>query len=228
MTLRLSLILTILLVPSAVLAQGIDMDRPLVPKANISPPPPPANTTPPPPAYTPPPPPAYTPPPAAAKPPPTTATDPMPAASWSEYRPTGGGYRIELPGSWTVSSEDVKTDLGPIAMNMATVDLGSRAYMAIHSVFPQSHIDRTPAETLLNNARDGAVRNVKGTLLNERRIMVQGNPGRHILVQTPDNRVSQRFVLVGNKLIQAIYVGAPGDEFQPNVVRFFNSFTIQR
>lgn len=223
MNLRFFLMLLALLIPSGLQAQGIDVERgPAAPWPNSSP----ALKLPQalqqkPPAATPPPPPAATP------PPPTTATPQMPAATWSEYRPAGVGYRIEMPAAWSVSSESVPTDLGPIAMNMATVDQGARAYMAIHSIFPQSHIDRTPAETLLNNARDGAVRNVKGKLLNERRIMLQGNPGRHILVDTPDNRVSQRFVLVGNKLIQAIYVGAAGDEFQPNVVRFFNSFTIQ-
>jgi len=149
-----------------------------------------------------------------------------PTQSWSEYRPPGVGFRLEMPAQWQTSSQDVPTDLGKIAMHMATVDMGTKAYMAIHSTFPQSHIDRTPAELLLDNARDGAVKNVKGTLLSEQKIKLGGYPGRHIVVNTKDNRIAQRFVLYGNKLIQAIYVGAAGEETQPNAVRFFNSFAV--
>jgi len=147
---------------------------------------------------------------------------------WIEYRPAGMGYRIELPKAWTLDSKDVPTDVGLIKMQMATVDGGSTVYMSIYSDFPQSHIDRTPADLLLDNARNGAVKNVKGTLLSEQKFKLGGHPGRHIVVDTPSARVSQSLVLHKTTLIQAIYVGAAGDETRPDVVRFFKSLAIAK
>ncbi len=148
------------------------------------------------------------------------------AQTWLEYRPKGIGYRVEMPKKWVVSNQNVPTDLGPIAMHMATVDGGSFAYMSIYSVFPKEHIDKTPAETLLDNARDGAVKNVKGQLRSEQRLKVGGYPARHIVVDTATARVSQRLVLFGVKLIQTIYVGAAESESGPDPLRFFNSFAL--
>lgn len=146
--------------------------------------------------------------------------------TWLEYRPKGVGYSIELPRQWTVSNQDVPTDLGPIKMYMATVNKTSAAYMSIYSIFPKDHVDRTPPETLLDNARNGAIRNVNGTLRTEQRMQVGGHPARHIVVDTDTSRVSQRLVLVDVKLIQAIYVGPAGSEKDADVVRFFGSFAV--
>lgn len=148
------------------------------------------------------------------------------AQEWPEYKPNGIGYRIEMPKKWEESSQDVPTDLGPIKMHMATVDEKSKAYMSIYSVFPKEHIDKTPADRLLDNARDGAVKNVKGQLLTEDRIDIGGHPGRHIVVDTANARVSQRLLLLDVKLIQAIYVGPAGSEKDADTVRFFNSFAV--
>lgn len=151
---------------------------------------------------------------------------PAHAQTWTKYAPEGMGYSVEMPKQWTLSNQDVKTDLGPIKMNMATVDAQTKAYMSIHSVFPQSHIGKTPSDMLLDNARDGAVKNVKGRLLTEEKLVMGGSPARHIVVDTGTARVSQRLVLSGVKLIQAIYVGPPGTETEPDTIRFFSSFAV--
>lgn len=148
------------------------------------------------------------------------------AQTWNEYRPAGIGYRVEMPGQWKIASQDVPTDIGKIEMHMATVDEKTKVYMSIYSVFPKDHIAKTPSDRLLDNARDGAVKNVKGKLLSERKLDMGGSPARHIVVDAATARVSQRIVLSGDKLIQAIFVGPVGAEAEPSVARFFDSFAV--
>lgn len=148
------------------------------------------------------------------------------AQNWIVYSPEGMSYHIDMPQKWVPSQQTIPTDVGPVEMYMATIGLGARAYMAIHSSYPQSHIDTVPPDTMLNNARDGAVSSVKGKLLKEDRFTISGYPARHLVVDTPQGRISQRMVLVGVTLVQAIYVGPAGDEAKADVQRFFSSLTI--
>jgi hypothetical protein len=151
---------------------------------------------------------------------------PAQAQQWAAYSPTGAGFTVDMPGQWTTEGRDVQTDVGVIKMNMATVDQTSQVYMTIYSIFPEQHINNTPHEVLLNNARDGAVKNVNGTLVKEDKLSIGGFPARHLTVDTSAGRVSQRLILAGTRLLQAIYVGPAGNETTADVGRFFQSFQV--
>lgn len=150
------------------------------------------------------------------------------AADPKVYAPQGVGFRLVFPGAWVTEKQDIPTDVGKITMHMAIHADEPRAFLAISSVFPKAHIDRTPRKLLLDNARDGAIKNVKGRLRSEVKMKMDGNEARHIVVDLPGGKMrnSQRFVVAGATLYQAIYTGPNGSEDSAQVQAFFDSFVL--
>ncbi len=149
------------------------------------------------------------------------------AQTWAEYKPEGAGYSVEMPGEWTLTQQTVSSKAGPLTVRTATVDLGSRVYMTMYNEYPAALIEGKPVSPILDGARDGAVKNVHGTLRSEQRILVSNYPGREITVDTPDGEVLiDKFFLMSNKLIQAMVGGGHGVETEPATTKFLESLRV--
>jgi hypothetical protein len=156
-----------------------------------------------------------------------SAASPALAQTWTEFRPQGADYAIEMPGEWKLTTETINTPLGPLKANMAGVSLDQRAFMTMWIAYPEEAIRNRPVETMLDGARDGAVANVKGTLRNEARIIVSNLPAREIIIDAPNNLVViQRYFVLRNMLIQAVTAGMRGVETQADTRRFLDSMKV--
>ena len=101
---------------------------------------------------------------------------PAMAQEWTDYRPPGGGYRIEFPGRPALSTRDVTTQAAIIQLNIAMVERGDEAaFLAIHSLRSPRWIGLDPQQAL-DQARDGAVKNSEGKLREETRVTLGGLP----------------------------------------------------
>lgn len=138
------------------------------------------------------------------------------ADEWKETASEEGNFKVLLPGETTYANQSVDTPIGKIEMHTFMSETETGAAGVLYSDFPAAQIANSDVDTLLTNARDGAVGNVKGKLTSDKAIQVAGNPGREFTfsVGTGDDvqfNGWQRVFLVGNRMYQLIVITAGAD-----------------
>jgi hypothetical protein len=148
-----------------------------------------------------------------------------PARSGFESRE--GGFAVAFPGEPKYQKQSLNTAAGQVELHTFTSEAGDLVYMVAYLGYPKDFILKADPEKMLDGGRDGAVRNVKGTLASEQRITLAGHPGREILVDAPmDISMVARFFLVENRLYQALAVGPRARVTGAAVKSFLNSFKL--
>jgi hypothetical protein len=148
-------------------------------------------------------------------------------AQWAEFRPEGVGYSVEMPGEWTLKTEEIKTAAGTLKAHMASVNLDQRAFMTMYITYPAASISGRPVDAILDGARDGAVANVKGKLRKEERLTISNVPARQVIIDAPnDVVVIGRYLMMGNTLVQALVAGLANIENEPDTKRFLASLKL--
>ena len=162
---------------------------------------------------------------------PTTAPSATPAASapsspttgdWVVVTPDGGGFTVEMPGQATFQTQTAETALGPIELHIATFTTASGAYFATWSDYPAGSIT-DPAASLIG-ARDGAVRNINGTLVSDGPVSREGLEGHALTATVAGGTYQAEIYLDGDRMIQLGIASADGATVDPE--RFFSSFTL--
>jgi hypothetical protein len=152
---------------------------------------------------------------------------PAAAQTWTEYKPEGVGYAVDMPGTWTTTAQDTPTAVGPVKVHMATVDTGAVAYMSMYNEYPAQLVKGQPVAPILDGARNGAVQNVKGTLRQEDKITISNFEARQLIIDSPRGIVIEmRYFMKDNVLVQALVAGPPGIENQPDTKRFLESLKV--
>jgi len=171
--------------------------------------------------------------PALAKPPAQAAGKPAakkPAVvpeGWKHVVSDKGNYSLVFPGE--PAAQDLTDDAGKYLATMFVLELdnGNVAYMSSFSDLP---LERTTAgpDQILSDARDGALKSSKGTLVSEKKITLDGFPGRELQISTPNGMTSfVRVYLVKSRLYQSMGV-MPKDKIDGKQVRtFLESFRLK-
>lgn len=149
------------------------------------------------------------------------------AQTWSEYRPTGGGFRVEMPGTPTVAAQDIKIDGGRVATQIqASVVVSKTDYSVTYMDYPPDIGHRVPPEKLLESVRDNIARH--GGLRRDAALTVDGVPAREFVVVDKDNiAIVMRAVWFGNRLFQITVLGfGSGVGAMPATRRFLDSFAL--
>jgi len=153
---------------------------------------------------------------------------PVHAQQWAEFHPPDAKYSVEMPGEWTMTVNEVSTDVGSVKAHMATVTLGDRAYMTMYSAYPPEKVRGKAVTPILDGARDGAVGNVEGgKLRKEERLLISNLPARQIIVDTPSLMIVARMFMLDVFLIQALVAGPNGIDSEPTTMRFLNSLKVR-
>jgi hypothetical protein len=156
-------------------------------------------------------------------------------AEWYTYQ--NAEMSIEFPKEPELTSQAVPTAVGDIEMKIASFQ-GSKdgdinlAYVLISSNYPDSLINSGKKEMLsefFRNSIDGAVANVKGKLLSEKEIMLNGFPGREVRVDYGDGLaiILFRMYLVGNRGYFIQTISETAKEGNESALRFQNSFKLK-
>jgi hypothetical protein len=83
-------------------------------------------------------------------------------------------------------------------------------------------------DMVLNEARDGAIRNVQGNLLNEKELVVGDYRARQIVVQVPGNGLlDSQFLIVGRRVYVLSVLNMKAKN-TAEVERFFNSLHLMQ
>lgn len=149
------------------------------------------------------------------------------AQQWTEYRPTGEGYRIDFPGT---PSEDVRrhaTRVGIVDTRTSAMTRGDQTFMVVRSDYPVT-MNMGDPQSNLDQARNGSLRSARGTLRHEERLVVNGVPARRVEMAIPDSNQTADSLLVmkDHRLIQAVYVGPLAPREAPDARRFLSSFAL--
>ena len=157
-------------------------------------------------------------------------TEPPAEPVWQQLGTQQGGFFIMMPGTPESDVQDVITPVGSLELHTHALDTGEFSYMVAYNDYPQYLVRNANVDEMLDGARDGAVDNVNGTLVGERRIRLQGHPGRELWIEATmkgqRGLAQARIYLVDARLYQVIAGGLKDSFSESNAERFLNSFLL--
>ena len=149
---------------------------------------------------------------------------------WQPFTPAQGGFTISMPDKPKADVLSTNTAVGVIDLNIFLIEMDDSAYIVSYADYPESLVRNNNTDVMLDGARDGAVANVDGKLLAERRITLQGYPGRELLVEAQSKGVQglvrARVYLVGRRLYQMLVAGSEAQFSESDAEIFLNSFQL--
>ena len=157
----------------------------------------------------------------------TSKPAPVPKG-WAKTLSADGGYSLVFPG--TAEARKLTHEDGTFLANMYVLELdeGNVAFMSSHSDIPKDRMSVAP-DTILEDAKQGALANTSGTLESEKRISVDGNAGRELVISTPGGmRTYVRIVLAKGRLFQAMAVMPREHGAKKDVRGFLDSFRLEK
>jgi hypothetical protein len=162
-------------------------------------------------------------------------TSSTPAASGSTYESPDGRFQITLPlgfSSFTSQTTTQSTPAGPIDLTIMQSENPQGAAVMGYSDFPDaSFVGRTPKK-MLEDGRDGALKNINAALEKQEEITVQGRTGLKIYGSTTnagrDIYVRFQFILDKPRAYQIGYLAYNrADLDKPEVQAYFDSFKMK-
>ncbi len=139
---------------------------------------------------------------------------------WIEYKSADGKASIKFPSKPTTSEQNVPSEIGDIAMNIASVEMEegtedpNLSYSFIYNDYPDSIISSElgdeVASAVLDGALEGAASNVKGEFISKETNEINGYPGRRakILFEEGAGIMDMQVYMVKNRtyFIQVLYL----------------------
>lgn len=156
---------------------------------------------------------------------------------WTESKSMG--YKIEFPQTPEDSVQVVDSPIGKLKLNIKTYEVGAQSpadenllYLVNCTVFPDSVIKAQTAsdkEGLFRKTIDGAVKNIGGKIIEEKKIELKGGyPGRELKIDFNSGNaiIFMRLYLVKNKLFLLETITQTNKAPNASITRFFNSFQL--
>jgi len=158
------------------------------------------------------------------------ALAPAAAAEWSVFAPPDGRFTVELPGAPAVERDSHWTPVGSVTMTKYWRRVGDALLAVELHDLPPVAAALVSDDRILDQAREGVLRDTGGALLEGRALEVQGSPARDFTYQLPGSaRLSEHALAVlvdGRLYILTGLARAPASD--PAVARFFGSFRCWR
>jgi len=146
--------------------------------------------------------------------------------AWKEFKSTKGQFSLTLPGTPKEQTETINTQAGDIDLHLFLLEKSDIAYMVGYSDYPEDLLKVAKPQQILDGARDGAVSNVKGELLQEKTATLKGHKGREIKIKTEKGIIRARLFLVGSRLYQLMVITGKEKALSKNIEKSFDSFKI--
>jgi hypothetical protein len=147
---------------------------------------------------------------------------------WIEFKSADGNFSVLMPGTPTADVQTVNTQSGQIEIHFYTLSTKNAVYSVSYSDYPASIFDTTPIKSILDGARDGAVKNTQGRLIDEADIALGAYPGRELNVESSGgtNVMQAHLYVVNHRLYQVIVVTGKGRASSPDLQKFLDSFKL--
>ena len=148
-------------------------------------------------------------------------------------------FKIEFPVKPNFETKKINSAFGESTMNIFSYDASKAMkdenliYMVILTEYPDSLINSDKKEILteyFRNSVDGAVQRVKGKLISEKNIEIDGFPGREIKIDYGNGMaiINMRSYLVKNKLFVIQTITETKKDSNKSIDRFMDSFKLKK
>jgi len=146
------------------------------------------------------------------------------AQEWKTYSFPSDGFRASFPGDPQVQKTNVPTDAGTFELRAYLVEASTSAfYIGICDYGDRANgRDR---DTMLQGAKEGALKNVNAHIVSENRFMFGVYHGLGFESENDSYHFSARLYMVGNTLYQVLVASPIGSE-HPNKSLFLDSFQL--
>ena len=152
--------------------------------------------------------------------------------SWQDYKSSAGKFTVQVPSKPQEQSQEQKTNVGTIKLNMVIAEASESGYFVGYADFPNKIANTADIQKGLGDSVKGSVANLKGVIKSEKEYMLGDVPCRDFeasgKVQTTDVSMKGRFCLAGNRLYQVFALGAADKIAAADVDRFIKSFKIEK
>lgn len=168
----------------------------------------------------------------------TSSATPPPAAeynpkAWKEFSSAEGRFSVLLPSVPTERVELHDSPVGKLEVHNFTLRTFAE-YGVMYVEYPPNIEEEGNVRAFLDNIRDGGVRRVKGTVLEEKDISLGGHPGRYMLVRIGDGyTLRAKTFVVKNRLYQVIIITRDKDApegiikfHEETAAKFLDSFKL--
>ncbi len=148
---------------------------------------------------------------------------------WEHFATADGAFSMEFPGKPTVEEQQFTLSTGGTrTLTEVGVTTPDRVYYSFTRAEIQNS-DGRPIDEILDSGRDGAVKNLQGHLLSEKRIAIQGFPARELQARVRKNMFFDSRLIAENGRLLMLAVVSPGESARQtrNIQRFYDSFRLQ-
>jgi hypothetical protein len=145
---------------------------------------------------------------------------------WVTFESAGERFRADFPTQPKREVVPTETATGTLDLISYSAESGGFAYIAACVKVPDRVAQDLALESLLDNARNGAVQNSEGTLRSETRIETEGVQGREWLIATEGGAILTRMrtYYVRQHLYMVEVATRSNRGSHPNVAKFLDSF----
>jgi hypothetical protein len=166
----------------------------------------------------------------------SASTDSKPAASdasgWQDYTSEGGKFSVQMPTKPQELSQEKKTDIGTVKINMALSESKDSAYIVGYNDFPGKFTDaeistrlNLGAKGFMSGSMKGTITSSKETKLGEIPCLDFDGSGK---IQTIDAKAKGRICIADNARLYQVVMATPSNKFsQVDADRFIASFKIK-
>jgi hypothetical protein len=152
------------------------------------------------------------------------------AQAWKNFKSASCKCSATFPGAPTEKRQKVPTeqvgDLEAVMYLLETPDK-TGAYLMMYNDYPKDKTKNADPQKVLNGARDGAAAKIKGKVLSEKKITINGQPGRELEIEGGALKYYARIVLSNKtRLYQAIVVMQKDKAKPADVRKFLDSFKV--
>ena len=155
---------------------------------------------------------------------------------WSESKTLG--YKIEFPQKPEESLQELDSDIGKLQLNLKTYEITDVSpadenlmYLVNCTIFPESIVNSAKTEKqegFFRSTIDGAVKNIGGKVIEEKKISIKGYPGKDVKIDFNEGNaiINMRLYLVNNKLFMLETITQTNKTPNKSITRFLDSFQL--
>ncbi|MEH2235532.1 hypothetical protein [Nostoc sp.] len=151
---------------------------------------------------------------------------------WKVFTAPDGRFTILMPGSPNRNTQSQKTYMGEITLEIFVAQPPKQqvAYVVAYNDFPYSYGEMADPQTVLNNARDMALKTTKSNLISQRNIRSSNNhPGKEIEYINSGGKITKsRMYVAEGRLYQVMAITTKKQQktLAKTITGYLNSFHV--
>jgi hypothetical protein len=142
---------------------------------------------------------------------------------WQEIRSSSGRFVAAMPQPFTEKKRIMQSPAGPIEDYQYLYET-TVTYSITYSDFTNEQLKKVSLEKVIDSGREAILIDVKGKLLSEKKIELEGRTGREIVISVPPERLIVRYYIDGPRLYSVLFAGPNADASSNEGRAYFGSF----